>query len=69
MALIGHTHFFLLFLFFTMALIGHTHFFIFFIFYYGTHRPYSFISFFLKFYFLFCVNEKIIKRNKKEIKI
>ena len=35
-----------------MALIGHTHLFLLFL-----------------FYFLCCVNEKIIKRNKKEIKI
>ena len=65
MTLIGHIHFF----------------FIIFIFYYGTHRPYSFVLLFLfftmalighthlfpffKFSFLFCVNEKIIKINKK----
>ena len=64
MALIGHTDFLCYFYFslwhsYAKLLI----YFIVFIFCYGTHRPYSFISFFL-FYFLCYVNEKITRRLK-----
>ena len=51
MALIGHTHFFIIFIFYYGTHRPYS-FFYFFIFYYGTHRPYSFISFF---YFIFFV--------------